>query len=97
MPADDNTKAFGEIKQGNQCVDTLGHAVGQNIGLYECHGAGGNQVGCSSICLQKTRKITDKLFNSRDHNSPTFQSPLQPTLLLGGAEIQTQKVGCAGD
>ncbi|KAK3743016.1 hypothetical protein QZH41_009278 [Actinostola sp. cb2023] len=44
VPQDDNTKAFGEIKQGNQCVDTLGHGTGQNVGLFECHGAGGNQM-----------------------------------------------------
>lgn len=25
-------------------MDTLGHNVGESVGLYECHGAGGNQV-----------------------------------------------------
>ncbi|EDO38151.1 predicted protein [Nematostella vectensis] len=44
LPSDESTKSFGEIKQGNQCVDTLGHMRGQTIGLFECHGAGGNQM-----------------------------------------------------
>ena len=25
-------------------MDTLGHSLQGSIGLYECHGAGGNQV-----------------------------------------------------
>uniref|UniRef100_H2ZQU7 Polypeptide N-acetylgalactosaminyltransferase n=1 Tax=Ciona savignyi TaxID=51511 RepID=H2ZQU7_CIOSA len=36
--------SFGSIKQGNgQCIDTLGHVLNGNVGLYECHDAGGNQ------------------------------------------------------
>lgn len=38
-------QAFGEIKQGTDCVDTLGHNnVGGSVGLFKCHDAGGNQV-----------------------------------------------------
>ncbi|XP_015903694.1 polypeptide N-acetylgalactosaminyltransferase 2-like [Parasteatoda tepidariorum] len=33
----------GTIRQGLLCVDTLGHAIGENVGLYACHGSGGNQ------------------------------------------------------
>ncbi|XP_013381747.2 polypeptide N-acetylgalactosaminyltransferase 2 [Lingula anatina] len=34
---------FGSIKQGDQCMDTLGHRSGESVGVYACHGAGGNQ------------------------------------------------------
>ena len=44
VPEDDDTTAFGEIKQGKDCMDTLGHTIGGTVGLFECHGAGGNQV-----------------------------------------------------
>ena len=44
VPQDDETTAFGEVKQGKDCMDTLGHTVGGTVGLFECHGAGGNQV-----------------------------------------------------
>lgn len=43
VPSDDNLAAFGEVKQGRNCMDTLGHNLDGSIGLYECHGAGGNQ------------------------------------------------------
>lgn len=33
----------GTIQQGSMCMDTLGHRIGENIGLYVCHGGGGNQ------------------------------------------------------
>ena len=35
---------FGELKQGRQCMDTLGHQTGGFVSMYECHGGGGNQV-----------------------------------------------------
>ena len=35
---------FGELKQGKMCLDTLSHHAGQGIGMFECHGMGGNQV-----------------------------------------------------
>lgn len=35
--------SFGSIKQGNLCLDTLGHLSDGLVGLYTCHGAGGNQ------------------------------------------------------
>lgn len=34
---------FGVIRQNNLCMDTLGHSSGGTIGLYSCHGSGGNQ------------------------------------------------------
>lgn len=33
----------GSISQGVMCIDTLGHLTGENVGLYTCHGGGGNQ------------------------------------------------------
>lgn len=44
VPEDDETTAFGEVKQGKDCMDTLGHSHGGTVGLFECHGSGGNQV-----------------------------------------------------
>lgn len=44
VPEDDETTAFGEVKQGKDCMDTLGHSFGGTVGLFECHGSGGNQV-----------------------------------------------------
>jgi len=35
--------SFGSIRQGNLCMDTLGHLSDGLVGLYSCHGAGGNQ------------------------------------------------------
>jgi len=34
---------YGSIKQGSFCLDTLGHLVDGTVGLYTCHGSGGNQ------------------------------------------------------
>ena len=33
----------GSVRQGSQCMDTLGHTAGGTVGLYTCHGTGGNQ------------------------------------------------------
>ena len=35
--------SFGSIRQNNLCLDTLGHLSDGLVGLYSCHGAGGNQ------------------------------------------------------
>lgn len=41
----------GEMKQRGtgKCFDTLGHEDGGEVGLYMCHGNGGNQVSGDSI------------------------------------------------
>ena len=41
---DDSVLEFGEVKQGPLCLDTLSSTVGGGVGLYHCHGEGGNQV-----------------------------------------------------
>ncbi|XP_029450039.1 polypeptide N-acetylgalactosaminyltransferase 2 [Rhinatrema bivittatum] len=35
--------AFGALKQGTNCLDTLGHFADGDVGVYECHNGGGNQ------------------------------------------------------
>ncbi|XP_078675998.1 polypeptide N-acetylgalactosaminyltransferase 2-like isoform X2 [Branchiostoma floridae x Branchiostoma belcheri] len=35
--------AFGALQQGTLCMDTLGHFADGTVGVYECHGSGGNQ------------------------------------------------------
>ncbi|CAI8012812.1 Polypeptide N-acetylgalactosaminyltransferase 2 [Geodia barretti] len=35
---------FGEVRQNEKCIDTLGRGVGGSPGLYKCHGGGGNQA-----------------------------------------------------
>lgn len=39
-----NGGGSGAIRQGSLCLDTLGHVLEGTVGLYACHGAGGNQV-----------------------------------------------------
>jgi len=34
---------YGSIRQGAFCLDTLGHLMDGTVGLYTCHGSGGNQ------------------------------------------------------
>lgn len=41
---DDSVTEYGEVKQGPMCLDTIGHGSNDGVGLYHCHGEGGNQV-----------------------------------------------------
>jgi len=42
---DRRVRASGALfMQGNKCVDSLGHRAGGEIGIYGCHGQGGNQA-----------------------------------------------------
>ena len=36
--------SLGSLRQGSMCLDTLGHMVDGHVGIYTCHGTGGNQV-----------------------------------------------------
>lgn len=40
----DKKSSQGEIKQKDTCLDTLAHSIGNTVGMYKCHGGGGNQV-----------------------------------------------------
>ena len=37
--------AFGELRQEELCLDTMGHLGGGTVHTYKCHGQAGNQVG----------------------------------------------------
>ena len=67
VPEDDDTTAFGEVKQGKDCMDTLGHTSGGTVGLFECHGSGGNQVGLSihSLHMYKKKSLS-VLYNNKN-------------------------------
>ncbi len=42
--------ADGQLRHtDNMCVDTLGGRVGGKLGMYQCHGEGGNQVILTSL------------------------------------------------
>ena len=46
---DSKELSTGSLRQGSQCLDTLGHVTGGEVGVYTCHGAGGNQVSSDYI------------------------------------------------
>ncbi|XP_015765524.1 PREDICTED: polypeptide N-acetylgalactosaminyltransferase 2-like [Acropora digitifera] len=83
VPADDDTTAFGEVKQGKDCLDTLGHNVGESVGLYECHGAGGNQLW--SFVRNKMLKHESNCLETRSEELGT------PVLLLNCDEKNTNQ------
>lgn len=41
----------GSLKQGTACLDSMGHLLDGNVGLYPCHDTGGNQVSVPSSAL----------------------------------------------
>ena len=56
----------GTLQQGGMCLDTLGHLTGGAVGLYPCHGTGGNQawhltksgnIKHSDLCVSLERGI----------------------------------------
>lgn len=62
---DDDVAKYGQIKHGNQgaCLDTLGHLEGDSVGVFGCHGQGGNQdwswtkssqIKHENVCLTST-------------------------------------------
>lgn len=43
VPADDAVK-YGSLKSNdNHCIDTMGHQIDEGVGVFTCHGQGGNQ------------------------------------------------------
>lgn len=83
VPDDDDTTAFGEVKQGKDCMDTLGHTVGRTVGLYECHGAGGNQLW--SFVKNKMLKHDSNCLETANEEDGT------PALLLNCDESNTNQ------
>ena len=43
--------SLGSLRQGSMCLDTLGHMVDGHVGIYSCHGTGGNQVPNDLVSL----------------------------------------------
>lgn len=43
IPKPARQHTVNEIRQGSFCIDTLGHLIDGNVGLYQCHHTGGNQ------------------------------------------------------
>lgn len=41
---DEAEVALGQIRQNDKCLDTLGNQHLGTVGMYNCHGEGGNQV-----------------------------------------------------
>ena len=41
---DPHDVAFGEVRQGDLCLDTMGHFSGGTVQTNKCHGSAGNQV-----------------------------------------------------
>uniref|UniRef100_T1GDE0 Polypeptide N-acetylgalactosaminyltransferase n=1 Tax=Megaselia scalaris TaxID=36166 RepID=T1GDE0_MEGSC len=37
------TQQIGVLRQGQLCLDTMGHLIDGTVGLYQCHNTGGNQ------------------------------------------------------
>ena len=47
------------LKQEQRCLDSMGHVLDGNVGIYLCHSSGGNQVSEThnySFSLYKTLK-----------------------------------------
>lgn len=51
VPEDDVVK-YGSLKvNGENCMDTVGHKIHEGVGVYSCHGQGGNQVNNKIIAV----------------------------------------------
>ena len=75
------------------CLDTLGHMVDGHVGIYSCHGTGGNQVPNDLVSFYvKTKRLYAfkvSVFNSnflgvvfdqvREHKT------LRPVFVSGGS------------
>lgn len=58
--------AFGSIRQGSLCMDTLGHAHDGGVGAFDCHDTGGNQEW--AMTKDKTIKHGDLCVSAPDPN-----------------------------
>ena len=75
--------------QGDQCLDNLGHGVGESVGVFQCHGSGGSQawtVQDGRVCQTAVKKqvcltVVDSnrgVPNSRPSYAVEFWSPETP-------------------
>jgi len=76
---EDDVKAYGEIKQGDMCIDTLGHTEGQTIGMFQCHGQGGNQDWSETKSHQFRHESICMTATSKEVGSPVQMLPCKST------------------
>ena len=69
--------SIGAIRQGQQCLDTLGRLDAGLVGLYTCHGGGGNQ----EWSLTKNGKIKHLSFCLAVDSLPSPVTPPSTTKL----------------
>ena len=69
--------SFGAIRQGQLCLDTLGRLDPGLVGLYTCHGGGGNQ----EWSLTKNGKIKHLSFCLAIDSLPSSVTPSSATSL----------------
>ena len=49
---DSDVIKYGMLKNnGENCMDTMGHQLNEGVGVFNCHGQGGNQVCSVDIWL----------------------------------------------
>ena len=58
----------GALKQGTACLDSMGHLLDGNVGLYPCHDTGGNQVRKYRIDLRNYNPLPITIFNFQFFN-----------------------------
>ncbi|XP_028398620.1 polypeptide N-acetylgalactosaminyltransferase 2-like isoform X2 [Dendronephthya gigantea] len=89
---DQNDVAFGELRQGELCLDTMGHLGGGSVRTMKCHGGAGNQewsltrnnkVKHHDLCLTLQEKSAGqivKLEGCRKDSAQLFQHLRDKTL-----------------
>ena len=80
--------SFGAIRQGQMCLDTLGRLDSGLVGLYSCHGSGGNQ----EWSLTKTGKIKHLSFCLAVDSLPSLSTPT-PTLSSVALPVKLRSCG----
>ena len=82
---DSRELSTGSLRQGSQCLDTLGHMTGGEVGVYTCHGAGGNQewaltkagnVKHSDLCLSVSSAMEGETVKLKICDNSEFQVKL---------------------
>ncbi|XP_059094955.1 polypeptide N-acetylgalactosaminyltransferase 2-like isoform X2 [Tigriopus californicus] len=94
--------ASGSIRQGALCLDTLGHLNNGQLGVYACHGAGGNQewsftqsghVKHTDLCLALEKPIEGSRLLLKLCNDSVWQKWQRiPPATTGGLLIKARGV-----